>query len=204
MTSDEVLEEFRAAGALLEGHFILTSGRHSPIYLNKSLVGMHPDRVTRLIAGLIARVRAEVTPQPTTIVSPVMGAIVFGFETARQLETPFVFLERGPGDQGFVIRRGFSLPKGSPVLVVEDIVSTGLSARESIDAVRAAGADPVALACLVDRSGGRALADIGAPVIALATLDVPDYPADALPDELAAIPAVKPGSRAQTQAESAS
>lgn len=198
MTNDDVLEEFRQAGALLQGHFILTSGRHSAVYLNKSALGVHPQRVSRLCAGMAARIASELSPQPVTIVSPVLGAIVFGFETARQMDLPFMFMERGPNDQGFVFKRGFALEPGAPVVVVEDIMTTGLSARESIDAVRAAGANPLALACLVDRSGGRAAQTVGAPVLALASIDAPDYAPDTLPPELAAIPAVKPGSRAVT------
>lgn len=199
MNKNDVLREFREAGALLEGHFILTSGRHSPVYLNKSQLGVSPDRVSRLCGGLAGLAKSTLTKTPAFIVSPVLGAIVFGFETARQMGLPFMFMERGDNDQGFVFKRGFTLPKGAPVLVVEDIMTTGLSARESVDAVRAAGGDPVALACLVDRSGGRATAHVGAPVLALATLDAPDYAPDELPPELAAIPAVKPGSRALSE-----
>ncbi len=195
MTQDEVLAEFRSAGALLEGHFILTSGRHSAVYFNKSLVGMHPDRVSRLASAMAAVARARLSPQPSVVVSPVMGAIVFGFETARQMGLPFVFMERGQQGAGFQLKRGFTLAPGAPVLIVEDVVSTGLSARESVEAVRHAGAEPLAVTCLLDRSGGRALDDVGAPVLALATIDVADYDPNDLPPELASIPAVKPGSR---------
>ncbi len=192
LRAEDVLQEFRDAGAVLEGHFILSSGRRSALYLNKALAGVDPDRVSRLAGGLAAAARALPEP-PAYVISPVMGAVVFGFETARQLQRPFFYLERT--DAGFALRRGFALPAGAPVLVVEDIVSTGLSAREAVDAVRAAGGRPVAVACLIDRSGGRAAAALGAPLQALAVLNVPDYAPDAVPPELAAIPPIKPGSR---------
>ncbi|MGF1545685.1 MAG: orotate phosphoribosyltransferase [Parvularculaceae bacterium] len=194
METSEVLAEFEAAGALLKGHFVLSSGRHSDTYLNKSLVATDPARVGRLCGALAAKVRERLGPDkaPAQIVAPALGAIVFGYEVARSLGAPFMFAERGDAG-GFVIRRGFEITPGARVLVVEDIVSTGLSARECVAAVGQAGGDVVALACLIDRSGGTA--DVGAPMIPLATLDVATYAPDALPPELAATPAVKPGSR---------
>ncbi len=192
LSAEAVLAEFRDAGAVLEGHFILSSGRRSALYLNKALVGVDPGRVSRLAAGL-ASVAGALAEPPAYVVSPVMGAVVFGFETARQLGLPFFYLERA--EAGFALRRGFSLPQGAPVLVVEDIVSTGLSAREAVEAVKTAGGRPLAVACLIDRSAGRAAAALGAPLRPLAVLDVPDYAPDALPPELAAIPPTKPGSR---------
>lgn len=195
MTNDEVLEEFRAAGALLNGHFILTSGRRSAVYLNKSLVGMYPDRVMRLSGAMADRLTREARPQPEYVLAPVMGAVVFGYEVARRLQTPFMFLERGDGGQGFALRRGFEVPKGAPVAIVEDVVSSGLSAADAVTAARDAGAEVVAVTCLVDRSRGRAAAAIDAPFLPLATLDVPDYDAEDLPADLAALEPVKPGSR---------
>lgn len=195
MKPSEALKEFEEAGALLKGHFILSSGLHSDTYLNKSIVSMHPDRTERLCRALAAKAKASVDGPIDYVISPAMGAIIYGYETARWLGVPFMFVERVDGV--FVLRRGFSVPKDARVLVVEDIVSTGLSARETIEAVAKAGARPLALACLIDRSGGKA--DVGVPILPLAALDVAAWPADALPAHLAAIPAVKPGSRGVSQ-----
>jgi orotate phosphoribosyltransferase len=194
MRTEDVLAEFEAAGALQRGHFILSSGLHSDTYLNKSLVSMHPARTERLCRALAEKARAA-TGAVDYVVSPAMGAIIYGYETARWLGVPFMFTERVDG--AFQLRRGFAVPKGARVLIVEDIVSTGLSARECIDAVRNAGAEIVALACLIDRSGGKAEFDV--PLIPLAALTVEAWPADKLPPHLAAIPAEKPGSRGVSQ-----
>ena len=188
--SAAVLEEFREAGALLEGHFILSSGLHSAVYLQKALVLMEPARAERLCRALAARIRARFGEIPT-VASPAVGGIIVGYETARHLGARFLFAEREHGHMQF--RRGFAMKPGERVVMIEDIVTTGLSSRECIAAIEAAGGQVVAAGCLVDRSGGRA--DVGVPLIALATLDVPAYAADAVPPELAAIPAVKPGSR---------
>ena len=190
MTNEEVLEEFRQAGALREGHFILSSGLHSGVFLQKNLVFMHPERCERLCRALAAAIRAKVG-QVDICVSPAVGGIIPGYETARQLGVPSIYVERENGV--LKLRRGFSLAKGARVAMVEDIVSTGLSSRECVQAIREVGGDVVCAACIVDRSGGRA--DPGAPMIALARLDVPAWPADAVPPELAAIPAEEPGSR---------
>jgi len=195
MNREEVLAEFEACGALQRGHFVLSSGLHSDTYLNKSLVSMHPDRTERLCSALAAKARKAFDGDFEFVVSPAMGAIIYGYETARHLGVPFMFVERVDGS--FKLRRGFTLSKGARVLVVEDIVSTGLSSRECIGAVRDLGAAVVGLACLIDRSGGKA--EVGAPMVALATLDVQAWPADALPDHLRAVPAVKPGSRNVSQ-----
>lgn len=194
MNQSEALKEFEEAGALQKGHFILSSGLHSDTYLNKSIVSMYPDRTERLCAGLAAKA-ANAIGEVDYVVSPAMGAIIYGYETARHMGRPFMFLERVDGE--FQLRRGFALPAGARVLVVEDIVSTGLSAREAIAAVRAGGGEAAALACLVDRSAGKV--DVGAPIIALAQLDVAAWPADQLPDHLKDTPAVKPGSRGVSQ-----
>jgi orotate phosphoribosyltransferase len=190
MTEADVLEEFRAAGALRQGHFVLSSGLHSGTFLQKNLVFMYPDRTERLCRALADKLR-EIAGPVEVVVSPAVGAIIPGYETARHLGVPAMYLEREGGQMKF--RRAFRLSPGARVAVVEDVVSTGLSLRESVEAVRAAGGDPICAACIVDRSGGRA--DAGAPLIALATLDVPAYPADALPPELAALPVEEPGSR---------
>lgn len=190
MTSDDVLEEFRAAGALREGHFVLSSGLHSPLFLQKNLVFMNADRCERLCKALAEKVTAAVGPVDVAI-SPAVGGIIPGYETARHLGVPSMYVEREGGE--FRLRRGFSVEPGEKVVMVEDIVTTGLSSRECIAAIQKAGGEVVAAACIVDRSGGRA--DVGVPLIALATLDVPAYPADALPPELAAVPVEDPGSR---------
>jgi orotate phosphoribosyltransferase len=190
MTADDVLAEFRAAGALREGHFVLSSGLHSPVFLQKNLVFMHADRTERLCRALAEKIRTEVG-QVDVCVSPAVGGIIPGYETARHLGVPSIYVEREGG--AFKFRRGFHIEPGAKVAMVEDIVSTGLSSRECIAAIRAAGGEVVCAACLVDRSGGEA--DVGAPMVALASLKVPAYPADALPPELAAIPTEDPGSR---------
>ncbi|QJP12667.1 orotate phosphoribosyltransferase [Starkeya sp. ORNL1] len=190
MTHDEVLGEFRAAGALLEGHFILTSGLRSPIFLQKMFVFMDPVRTERLCRALAEKARATFGTIDY-VVSPAVGGIVPGYETARQLGAKAVFVEREDGK--FALRRGFVIPEGARVLMVEDIITTGLSSRECLAAIAEYPGHVVGAACLIDRSNGKA--DLGVPLVALATLDIPTYPADALPPELAALPAVKPGSR---------
>lgn len=191
MTTEEVLDVFRECGALLHGHFILSSGLHSPVFLQKARVFMYPDKAERLCRALAAKIRAEGYGEVGKIVSPAVGGIIPGYETARHLGVPAIYTERVNGI--FELRRGFEVARGEKVLVVEDIVSTGLSIRECIEALRRIGANVVAAACLIDRSGGEA--EIGVPLIALTRYKVPAYPADQLPAELAAIPAVKPGSR---------
>lgn len=191
MKSSDALKEFEEAGALQKGHFILSSGLHSDSYLNKSIVSMYPDRTERLCRALAEKVAQKIGASIDYVVSPAMGAIIYGYETARHLKKPFMFLERVDGV--FQLRRGFSLKPGARVVVVEDIVSTGLSAREAIDAVRKAGGEVLALACLVDRSAGEA--QVGALMIALAQLKVDAWEADALPPHLKDVPPVKPGSR---------
>ena len=190
MNTEDVLNEFRTAGALREGHFVLSSGLHSPVFLQKNLVFMHADRCARLCKALAEKITATVGPVDVAI-SPAVGGIIPGYETARWLGVASLYVEREGGV--FKLRRGFQIEPGQKVVMVEDIVTTGLSSRECIAAIRDAGGDVVAAACIVDRSGGRA--DVGVPLIALATLDVPAYPADSLPPELAAIPVQDPGSR---------
>jgi orotate phosphoribosyltransferase len=192
MTDDEILTEFRAADALLEGHFILSSGLRSPRYLQCARVLMDPARAERLARALAAKLPAEVRDAVAAVVSPAMGGVIIGHEMGRALGRPAMFLERPQGV--FELRRGFRLDPGTKVLMVEDVVTTGLSSREAIESVIETGAEVVAEAALVDRSSGKA--DLGVPFYPLIRIDVPTYEADALPAELAAIPAVKPGSRA--------
>lgn len=190
MTPEQVMMEFKAVGALREGHFVLSSGLHSPLFLQKNLVFAHPDRCERLCKALAERVREEVG-EVDVVVSPAVGGIIPGYEMGRQLGVPALYVERVEGS--FAFRRGFHLEPGQRVLMVEDIVTTGLSSRECITAIREAGGSVVAAACIVDRSSARV--DVGVPLIALARLAVPAYPADQLPPELAAVPVEDPGSR---------
>ncbi len=191
MTPDDVLAEFEKAGALLKGHFILSSGRHSDTFLQKALVFQYPHRTAKLCKALAQKIKAKVRKRVDAIVSPAVGGIIPGYETARQLKLPAMFVERQDGV--FQLRRNFHLDKTKNVIIVEDVVSTGLSSRECIEAVRQTGANVVALACLIDRSGGDAKFDV--PFVPLARLKVPSWNADKLPKHLKGIPAVKPGSR---------
>lgn len=192
MTEDEVLAEFRACHALLEGHFLLSSGRHSGHYLQCARVLMNPDRADRLAVALAAKMPRDLRQSITKVVSPAMGGIIFGHEMGRALGKDAVFVERPTGT--FELRRGFTIEPGDKVLLVEDVVTTGLSSREAIIAVEQAGGKVVAAAALVDRSGGSV--DLGVPFYPLVSLSFPTYGENELPAELAAIPAVKPGSRA--------
>ena len=192
MTDEDILNEFRAADALLEGHFILSSGLRSPKYLQCARVLMDPARAERLANALAAKIPAEVRDQIEAVVCPAMGGVIIGHEMGRALARPAMFLERPQGT--FELRRGFRLDPGTKVLMVEDVVTTGLSSREAIEAVKRAGAEAIAEAALVDRSSGTA--DLGIRFFPLIRIDVPTYEADAVPADLAAIPAIKPGSRA--------
>lgn len=192
LTRDEVVALLRESGALLEGHFLLSSGLHSPFYLQCARLLMDPRRAERVATALAGEVRnAQPGAAFDAVVAPALGGIILGHELARQLGTLAMFVERDGGR--FTLRRGFALAPGTRVLVAEDVVTTGLSTGECVAVVREQGAEPVAAACLIDRSGGGARLDV--PLIALAALDLPVYPPDALPADLAAQPAVKPGSR---------
>lgn len=190
MTSDEVLAEFRAAGALMEGHFILSSGLRSPLFIQKMRVFEDPAR-TETLCRALAEIIRERFGEIDLVVSPAMGGIIPGYETARALGCRAVFVERVDGE--FQLRRGFEIRPGERVVIVEDIVTTGLSSRECIEAVRKHPGTLLGEGCLIDRSGGKA--DLGLPLVSLCTLDIPAYAEDSLPPELAAIPAIKPGSR---------
>jgi orotate phosphoribosyltransferase len=191
MTDDEILGEFRAADALLEGHFILSSGLRSPRYLQCARLLMDPARAERIAHALAERIPEDLRREIDVVVSPAMGGVIIGHEMGRALGKRAMFVERPEGRFGF--RRGFGVDPGEKILLVEDVVTTGLSSREAIAAVEQAGGKVVAAAAIVDRSGG--CADLGVPFTALIRIDVPSYPADALPPELEAIPPVKPGSR---------
>jgi orotate phosphoribosyltransferase len=192
MTDDDVLAEFRAAEALLEGHFILSSGLRSPRYLQCARVLMSPARAERLAQALAAKIPADVKARITAVIAPAIGGLICGYELARALGVDSMFVERPTGT--FELRRGFRLEPEQQVLLMEDVVTTGLSSREAIAAITAAGGEVIHAAALVDRSNGKA--DLGVPFTPLIRLDVPSYQPDALPPELEAIPAIKPGSRA--------
>jgi orotate phosphoribosyltransferase len=191
MTQDDVLQEFREAGALLEGHFILSSGLHSARYLQCARVLMNPARAERLCKALADKVRSASQKDFDLVASPAMGGVVVGYEMARQFAVGSIFFERV--ESKLTLRRGFDIPTGARVLMVEDIVTTGLSSRECIEGITREGGRVIAAACLIDRSAGTV--NLGVPLYALAQLDIPTFTADALPPELAAAPAVKPGSR---------
>jgi orotate phosphoribosyltransferase len=190
MTVDEVLEIFRSAGAILHGHFILTSGLRSPVFLQKARVFMHADKTEALCKALAELIREKVPGKIDYVAGPAIGGLIPAYETSRHLGVPAIWVERENGE--FRLRR-FEIEKGARVVIVEDIVTTGLSIRETIECLTKLGAEVVAAACIIDRSAGKA--DVGAPLVALAEYAVPAYPADKLPPELAAMPAVKPGSR---------
>jgi orotate phosphoribosyltransferase len=190
MNTEQVLQEFRGAGALREGHFILASGRHSPMFLQKNLVFQYPERTSRLCKALAEKIEAQFG-KPDVIVSPAVGAIIPGYETARWLDVPAMYVEREEG--AFKLRRAFKIAPGAKVVVIEDVITTGGSFREAVEPIEAAGGVVLCCACIVDRSGGRA--DVGFPLVALATLDVPSYAPDEIPPDLAAIPAEEPGSK---------
>jgi len=191
LTEDEILHEFRQCDALLEGHFILSSGRHSMQYLQCARLLMQPARAARMAEALVANIPQNIRRSIDIIVSPAMGGVIIGHEVGRALGLDALFLERPDGT--FELRRGFRLEPGQTVLMMEDIVTPGLSSREAIQAIRNAGGDVIAAGALVDRSNGAAQFDI--PFFPLVAMSVPSYPADAIPPELAAIPATKPGSR---------
>jgi orotate phosphoribosyltransferase len=192
VTDEEILAEFRAADALLEGHFILSSGLRSPRYLQCARVLMDGKRAERLARALADKLPQAIRDSIDVVVSPAMGGVIIGHEMGRALGKPAMFVERPEGT--FHLRRGFALRPGEKVLMVEDVVTTGLSSKEAIAVIEKAGGKVVAAASLVDRSGGSV--DLGVPFVPLIRIDVPTYSADDLPEELAKIPAIKPGSRA--------
>lgn len=193
MLEDEILSEFRASQALLEGHFLLSSGRHSAHYLQCARVLMDPMRASRLAGATAQKIPRELRQQIQKVVSPAMGGVIIGHEMGRALGVEAMFVERPTGT--FELRRGFSLNQGEKVLMVEDVVTTGLSSREAIKAIEEAGGQVIAAAALVDRSAGSV--DLGVPFFPLVGLNFPTYAPDELPPELAGTEAIKPGSRAK-------
>jgi len=194
MDREEVLQYFRDADALLDGHFILSSGLHAARYLQCARVLMNPVVAAKLCRSLADKIRAIPGIDIDLVVSPAMGGVVVGYEMARQLGVSSIFTERVDG--ALTLRRGFDIPQGARILMAEDIVTTGLSSRECIKVITERGGNVVAASCLIDRSNGTA--DVGVPLVSLAGLEIPAYAADDLPPGLAAIPARKPGSRGLT------
>ena len=191
MTDETILAEFRASEALLEGHFLLSSGRHSAHYLQCARVLMDAERAGRLARALVQRLPRELRSRIDMVVSPAMGGLIIGHEMGRALGKNAMFLERPEGT--FELRRGFALEKGAKVLMVEDVVTTGKSSMEAIEAVKREGGEVIAEAALVDRSSGEA--DMGVPFFPLIQLSFPTYAEKDVPPELKAVPITKPGSR---------
>ena len=191
MTPDQVLDEFRDAEALLEGHFILSSGLHSRTYLQCARVLMDTRRAARLAEALATKIKDNVDGDIDSVVAPAMGGLIIGHEVARALNVGFMFLERIDGE--FTLRRGFHLSEDANVVMIEDIVTTGLSSREAITAIGAHGGHVVGAGCLIDRSGG--MADVGVSLASLASITVETFEADNAPADLLDVPAIKPGSR---------
>jgi orotate phosphoribosyltransferase len=191
MNKEDVLNEFRSAEALLEGHFLLSSGLHSERYLQCARVMMDPQRGARLCAALALKIQETIEEKIDIVVSPAMGGVIVGYEMGRQLSVPAIFTERVGGE--FELRRGFEISKGANVLMAEDIVTTGLSSIECINSINEYGGNVVAASCLIDRSNGHV--DVGVPLVSLIGLEIPAYEASNLPDHLKSTEAVKPGSR---------
>ncbi|HHY84520.1 MAG TPA: orotate phosphoribosyltransferase [Verrucomicrobia bacterium] len=188
MTQDEVLQIFRETGALLEGHFILRSGLHSRQFFQCALAFQEMPIVEKIGAALADKVRHL---NARTVIAPAMGGLVLGQEVARQLRSRFIFAEKEDGR--LALRRGFRIQPGEPLLVVEDVVTRGGRVQETLDIVRAQQGIPLAVAVAVDRSNGTV--DFGVPFISLIRMHVETFPPDQLPPDLAAIPAIKPGSK---------
>ena len=191
MNKEEVLNEFRDANALLEGHFLLSSGLHSEMYLQCARVMMDPERGAKICKALAEKINATIDKKIDIVVSPAMGGVIVGYEMGRQLGVPSIFTERVDGE--FELRRGFEIPKGANVLMAEDIVTTGLSSKECIETINKFGGNVVAASCLIDRSNGKI--DVGVPLVSLIGLEIAAYDKDNLPDHLEGTDAVKPGSR---------
>jgi len=191
MNKQDVLNEFKEAKALLEGHFLLSSGLHSEMYLQCARVLMNPVRASRLCRALADKISITIERKIDIVISPAMGGVIVGYEMARQLGVDAIFTERVDGE--FALRRGFEIPEGADVLMAEDIVTTGLSSRECIKTITEYGGNVVAASCLIDRSDGKV--DIGVPLVSLMGLEIASYNEENLPDHLKDREAIKPGSR---------
>lgn len=190
----EVLKEFEETGAILKGHFKLSSGMHSDTYVQCARLLMYPDRAEKLCKMLAKRVKEKLgKTKIDLVVSPAMGGVVIGYELARQLGVPQIFCERVEGK--FEFRRGFEVPKGANILVVEDVVTTAKSSLETVDVITNSGGHVVGEASLIDRSSGMAEKILPFPLVSLLSINVPIYDPASLPEHLAGTEAVKPGSR---------
>lgn len=192
LSEHEIIAEFEAAEAILRGHFILSSGLHSDTYLQCARVLMNPKRAEKLCAALAQKMNAAISTSIDLVVAPAMGGVVVGYEMGRQLGVETIFCERENGE--FTLRRGFHIPQGAKILLVEDVVTTGKSSLETVECIKKFGGMVVAEASLIDRSGGAA-ASMPFPLISLLTLEVASYDPDKLPAHLQNVPAIKPGSR---------
>jgi len=188
LNAEQVIDQFRATGALLEGHFQLSSGLHSTVYLQCALVLQFPERAEAFGRAIAEKFQGQGIQ---LVASPAIGGIVIGHEVARTLGARFVWTEREGGEM--TLRRGFSIAPGEKTLIVEDVITTGGSTRETIDAVRKAGADVVGAASIIDRSGGSA--DVGVPLSSLASLRVLSVESSVCDACKLGEPVVKPGSR---------
>ena len=191
MNKDDVIREFKEAGALLEGHFILSSGLHSSKYLQCALALSEPSRAQRLSESLGKKILENISTKIDIVISPAMGGLIIGHEIARFLDVPSIFLERVNGK--FELRRGFTIKPDLNCLLVEDIVTTGLSSNESIEVIKGYGGNIIGEACLIDRSSGKA--NLETKLISLTSIDIPTFHKDEIPESLKDIPAIKPGSR---------
>jgi orotate phosphoribosyltransferase len=192
MSEDEVLNVYKSVGALLEGHFVLSSGLHSRMYLQSALIFSNTSIAETLCKSLATKIQSIVNINDIDIiVSPAMGGVIVGYELSRHLFKRNIFAERKEGK--FSIRRGFEIKKGQKVLVVEDIVTTGKSSLECFECIRELGGEIICEAALINRGGDSV--DLGVPLITLANLNIPNYDADKLPEDLKNIPFIKPGSR---------
>ncbi|PIR34768.1 MAG: orotate phosphoribosyltransferase [Alphaproteobacteria bacterium CG11_big_fil_rev_8_21_14_0_20_44_7] len=190
MLKEEITEILENTGAILKGHFKLSSGKHSDTYIQCARVLMYPEISEKLCSLLSEKVK-KATHEIDLVVSPAMGGLVIGYEIARQLGVPQIFCERVDGK--FEFRRGFEIPKNANILIVEDVVTTAKSSFETIEAIKEAGGNPIAEACLIDRSSGEH--NLPFPLVSLLELNVATYDADNLPEHLQSIEAIKPGSR---------
>ena len=194
--AEPILKIFRDTGAYLSGHFRLTSGLHSPQYLQCALVLQHPRHAEDLGAQLASELRGVAQAERIgVVVSPAMGGLIIGHEVARALGTRFLFTERDAASGRMTLRRGFTVQPDEVAVVVEDVISTGGSTREVVDILKADGARPIAAGSIIDRSGGKA--QVGAPRVALATLDVVAWQPEDCPLCRQGLPVSKPGSRVQ-------
>lgn len=192
MKHDEILNEFKQANAILNGHFILSSGLHSDTYLQCARVLMDPKLADKLCAALAGKVQQTLDGQTIDlVVAPAMGGVIVGYEMARQIGVEGMFCERVGGN--FTLRRGFAIPEGATILLVEDVVTTGKSSLETVECIKAHGGNVAAEACLVDRSNGKHTLPF--PLVSLLEVEVQTFEPTNVPAHLKGVPAVKPGSR---------